>query len=50
MTNEDCVLDALKVVSLDVKANTIVYKVKVACGVVGFINLRLSWEFLPTEL
>ena len=49
MANEYCVLDALKVMSLDLNANTIVTKVKVACGAVGIINIRLSREFLPTE-
>ena len=42
MTHEDWVLDVLKVVSLDLKANTIVTKVKVACGAFGLTNLRLA--------
>ena len=47
--NEDRVLDALEVVSLYLDRNTIVSKVKVACGAPGPMNLRMSWDFLPME-
>ena len=49
-SDEGCVLDALEVVSLDLKTNIIVTKVKVVCGAVGLRNLMLSWEFLHSEL
>lgn len=50
MDNEDCAFGAIKVVSLDHKENTVVPKVKVVCGVVHLISLKLSRKYLPLDL
>lgn len=49
MENEDRVLDAPTVVSLILKANTIVSKYKIVGDVVGLKIHGLPREFLPTK-
>ena len=50
MVNEDCVLNAPKVGSLILKANTIVTEFKVSGDVIGVEILRLPREFLSMNL